>query len=115
MYTTMKDGKKVYIPTDKEDATLTDAAMHDEDNPPLSDAQLARLSPASEVLPPALFAALVAMNKGGRPKAEQTKKAVTVRYDDDIIAQFKAGGKGWQTRMNNALREWLNMHQKSSV
>ncbi len=61
MYTTMKDGKKVYIPTDEEDATLTAAAMRDEDNPPLSEAQLARLSPASEVLPAALFATLVAM------------------------------------------------------
>ena len=43
----------------------------------------------------------------GRPKAEQTKLALTVRYDADIVAAFKATGKGWQTRMNEALRDWL--------
>lgn len=46
----------------------------------------------------------------GRPKAEQTKQALTVRYDADIVAAFKATGKGWQTRMNEALRDWLKSH-----
>ncbi len=46
----------------------------------------------------------------GRPKAEQTKQALTVRYDADIVAAFKATGKGWQTRMNEALRDWLKGH-----
>ncbi|HRH13951.1 MAG TPA: BrnA antitoxin family protein [Azonexus sp.] len=46
----------------------------------------------------------------GRPKAEQTKLALTVRYDADIVAAFKATGKGWQTRMNEALRDWLKSH-----
>lgn len=46
----------------------------------------------------------------GRPKAEQTKQALTVRYDADIVAAFKATGKGWQTRMNEALRDWLKTH-----
>ena len=46
----------------------------------------------------------------GRPKAEQTKQALTVRYDADIVAAFKATGKGWQTRMNEALRDWLKNH-----
>ena len=46
----------------------------------------------------------------GRPKAVQTKQALTVRYDADIVAAFKATGKGWQTRMNEALRDWLKTH-----
>lgn len=46
----------------------------------------------------------------GRPKASQTKQALTVRYDVDVIEAFKASGKGWQTRMNAALRDWLNTH-----
>jgi uncharacterized protein (DUF4415 family) len=111
----MKNGKQVYMPTDQEGAMLTAAALSDADNPPLTDEQLSQMRPASEVLPPELFAGLVAMSKGGRPKAEQTKQAVTVRYDADVVAQFKAGGKGWQTRMNNALREWLNTHKQSPV
>lgn len=46
----------------------------------------------------------------GRPKAESRKLALTVRYDADIVAAFKATGAGWQTRMNDALREWLKTH-----
>ncbi len=43
----------------------------------------------------------------GRRPAAVTKVAVTVRYDADVIAAFRAMGKGWQTQMNDALREWL--------
>ena len=28
----------------------------------------------------------------------------------DILDTFKATGKGWQTRVNEALREWLKTH-----
>jgi len=48
--------------------------------------------------------------RGGRPKLANPKVAVTVRYDADIVERFKAGGEGWQTRMNNALRDWLRTH-----
>jgi uncharacterized protein (DUF4415 family) len=110
-----KRANPIYMPSAEEDAILTAAALTDPDNPPLTDKQLSQMRPASDVLSPELFAGMVAMSKGGRPKAEQTKKAVTVRYDVDVVEQFKAGGKGWQTRMNNALREWLNTHQQSPV
>jgi uncharacterized protein (DUF4415 family) len=33
-----------------------------------------------------------------------------VRYDAQVIAAFKATGKGWQTRMNDALKAWLQTH-----
>lgn len=46
----------------------------------------------------------------GRPKAETTKLALTVRYDADVVEAFKATGKGWQTRMNAALKDWLKTH-----
>ena len=46
----------------------------------------------------------------GRPKAKNTKLALTVRYDIEVIDAFKATGKGWQTRMNAALRDWLKDH-----
>ncbi|MFM0741812.1 BrnA antitoxin family protein [Paraburkholderia xenovorans] len=48
--------------------------------------------------------------RGGRPKLANPKEAVTVRYDADIIERFRASGDGWQTRMNNALRDWLKTH-----
>jgi len=31
----------------------------------------------------------------------------------DLINAFKSDGPGWQTRMNNALREWLKAHWNS--
>ena len=46
----------------------------------------------------------------GRPKAVSTKLALTVRYDADVVEAFRATGKGWQTRMNAALRDWLKTH-----
>jgi len=46
----------------------------------------------------------------GRPLGSGVKASTTVRFDKDILDTFKATGKGWQTRMNNALREWLKTH-----
>ncbi|MCM0081866.1 BrnA antitoxin family protein [Geomonas sp. Red32] len=50
----------------------------------------------------------------GRP-AGRTKALQTVRFDLDVLAAFKATGKGWQTRMNDALREWLKEHPLKQV
>jgi uncharacterized protein (DUF4415 family) len=35
------------------------------------------------------------------------KVPITLRLDPDVLAGLKATGKGWQTRVNAALREWL--------
>lgn len=45
----------------------------------------------------------------GRPVGSD-KESTTIRLDRDIIATFRASGPGWQTRMNAALREWLETH-----
>lgn len=50
----------------------------------------------------------------GRPKAEFTKQSLTVRYDADVVEAFRATGKGWQSRMNDALRDWLKTHSPAS-
>lgn len=39
-----------------------------------------------------------------------TKEPVTVRYSPDVLAYFRASGAGWQTRMDEALREWVKSH-----
>jgi uncharacterized protein (DUF4415 family) len=41
----------------------------------------------------------------GRPKSANPKVHQTLRLDPDIVAHFKSGGAGWQTRMNDALRK----------
>ena len=53
--------------------------------------------------------------KRGRVLGSGSKDSQTVRFDRDILAAFKATGKGWQTRMNNALREWLEQHPMKPV
>jgi uncharacterized protein (DUF4415 family) len=62
------------------------------------------------VRPEEYATAFKAATKTGRPKLERPKRPVTVRYDADVIDAFKATGPGWQTRMNDALREWLRTH-----
>ena len=41
----------------------------------------------------------------GRPRAQQTKQAVSLRLDADVVQWFRNSGTGWQTRMNEALRK----------
>lgn len=43
----------------------------------------------------------------GRPAALHPKERITLRLDQDVAAALRASGKGWQTRVNAALREWL--------
>lgn len=38
------------------------------------------------------------------------KELVAIRYEADILATFRATGKGWQTRMNDALKDWISEH-----
>lgn len=51
--------------------------------------------------------------KVGRPPGSGAKISTTVRFDADILQAFRATGKGWQTRMNDALKEWLRTHNPS--
>jgi uncharacterized protein (DUF4415 family) len=45
----------------------------------------------------------------GRPRSASPKVSVTVRLDRDVVGLFKAGGPGWQTRLNKALREAMGL------
>ena len=84
-----------------------------DDAPELSDEMLdkATYKVGERVVSPAEYAtAFKAATKMGRPKLERPKRPVTIRYDADVIDAFKATGPGWQTRMNDALRDWLRTH-----
>lgn len=47
------------------------------------------------------------VRRRGRPAGTGGKVSTTIRFDAEILDAFKASGDGWQTRMNDALREWL--------
>ena len=85
-------------PTATEDAQITRAALADPDALPYTDAQ---------------FANIQATVKRGRPFTEAPKKSTTIRFSDDVLTSFRRTGKGWQTRMDNALRDWLKTHSLS--
>ena len=56
-------------------------------------------------------AAAQAMLKArGRPTAAVVKERITIRFDADVLAALRATGKGWQTRVNDAMREWVRTH-----
>ncbi len=55
----------------------------------------------------ALMSGESVVRRGGRPHGT-TKELVTLRLDKAILSHFRAGGPGWQTRLNNALRDVLD-------
>lgn len=49
------------------------------------------------------------LKRRGRP-AGSDKTQIALRVDNATLAAFKATGKGWQSRMNQALAEWIKAH-----
>jgi uncharacterized protein (DUF4415 family) len=39
----------------------------------------------------------------GRPRSERPKEAVKLRLSGEVLDHFRAGGPGWQTRINETL------------
>jgi len=111
MYLTTKSGQKVYLPTPDEDAKINAGIAADDDAHELDSEWFAKAKPARDVFTPETYAALVAMKRPrGRPKAETPKVFTALRLDADVLEAFKASGKGWQTRMNAALRQFISEH-----
>ena len=85
----------------------------DQTAPEATDAWFARARPAKDVLPGLLgdeTAREMLKPKRGRPTSAAPKEHVNIRLDADIVQSFRRTGDGWQTRLNNALREWLSSH-----
>jgi uncharacterized protein (DUF4415 family) len=48
----------------------------------------------------------------GRPKAPAPKQAVSLRLDPDVLTHFRRSGRGWQSRINAALRKVAKLPEK---
>ena len=46
----------------------------------------------------------------GRPRSASPKQSVTLRLDQEVVAAFRQTGRGWQSRINEALREAIKKH-----
>jgi uncharacterized protein (DUF4415 family) len=87
--------------TPEEEAAINLGIASDPDTYELAAEEFKQLRPFPEVM---------AERRMGRPPKEHPKEQVSVRYDADVIAAFRATGERWQTRMNNALRVYLSEH-----
>jgi uncharacterized protein (DUF4415 family) len=72
--------------------------VYDGDSPKLTEEQVARMKPAH----PEYW------------KVEPVKVPLSIKIDADVLAWFKARGKGYQTRINKVLREAM-VHSESSA
>lgn len=53
----------------------------------------------------------------GRPHGSvkaQPKVSTTIRFDQDVLDALKATGRGWQTRVNEAMRDWVDRQAKNN-
>ena len=90
-----RSGRVLHLPTAAEDAAITAAAMADPDAAPFTEAEWAQVKPLA---------------RRGRPLGSGTKTQVTLRLDVEVLAKLKATGDGWQTRINDALKSWVQTH-----
>jgi uncharacterized protein (DUF4415 family) len=97
-------------PTPEEDVAIQAGIAADSESAEWTAEDFANAKPASEMLPPEVYATLVAKRPRGRPKSDETKVFTAIRLDADLLKAFKSTGKGWQTRMNAALRQYLEEH-----
>jgi len=80
------------IPTDEEDAAINAGIAADNDTYELSNEEFAKLKPM------------------GRPKASIHKKPISIRLSAEVVDYFKESGKGWQTRMDEVLKDYVAHH-----
>jgi uncharacterized protein (DUF4415 family) len=78
--------------------------LDDLDSPILTPEFIAGMRPAKETMPKEVFERLT--RRRGLQKAP-TKQQVTLRLDKDLIEHFKQSGRGWQTHLNERLRELI--------
>jgi uncharacterized protein (DUF4415 family) len=88
----------IVLPTPEEDAAIIAAAKADPDAQPLTEDQLAAMVPLRSLR--------------GRPKSENRKLLLSVRYSPEVVEFFKSTGDGWQARMDSVLRDYVARHSR---
>lgn len=78
----------------QENARILAAAKADPEAQPLTRRQLAAMVPLS--------------SDRGRPKPENKKLLMSVRYSPEVIAYFRSTGDGWQWRMDGVLSAYVS-------
>ena len=93
--------RKIIIPTPEEDSAINAGIAEDPDAFEADDKWFATAKPSSEAVPHILERY---RRTRGRQKAP-IKEQVHIRLDADIVEHFRRDGRGWQTRLNETLRQ----------
>lgn len=81
------------FPGEEEDARINAGIAADPDTYELSDEDFKKLRPV------------------GRPKSENPKEAISIRFSPEVVSYFRSTGEGWQTRIDKILKEYVESHQ----
>ena len=104
---------EIVIPSPEEDAAINAGIADDPDTFELSDEWFSSAKPSHEAVPH-----IMERYRRSRGKQQEpTKTAVHIRLDADIVAWFKnraKGERGYQFRINQALREYITHHDNGT-
>lgn len=76
------------------------------DNPEWTAEDFANARPFAEVFPD--FYEQIVRKRGAQ--AAPTKVSTTIRLSREVIDHFRADGAGWQSRIDQALKDWIASH-----
>jgi uncharacterized protein (DUF4415 family) len=51
------------------------------------------------------------LKRRGRPPKNTPKQSTTLRLSAEVLEFFKAGGKGWQSRIDAVLKEYVEVRR----
>lgn len=92
--------------------TYGDRARH-RASAPLSDAELARMTAEDpDLAMPENWQALAFKGLPTLPLSQENKQPVSLRLDPAVVDHFKAGGRGWQSRINAVLTHFVRNRQQ---
>lgn len=102
-------GKRIAVirPTPEEEEAINRGIALDPDNPEWTAEDTAAARRGIEVHPE-LSAAQRAGRLRGPQKCKPVKSQITLRLDPDLIERLRASGRGWQGKINDAVREYLD-------
>jgi uncharacterized protein (DUF4415 family) len=87
----------------------------DQENPEWSKEDVVKARSALEVVPQ-LFSQETTqrlLKPRGRPRSALPKERINIRLSHEVITHFKADGEGWQTRIDEALRQYIADHPEA--
>lgn len=89
MLLTSKSGRVIELPSDEEEVLINSGIASDEDTYELTAAEFSALQPLKKTL---------------------LKERIIIHLSPEVLLAFKATGKGWQSRIDGVLKEWLKEH-----